>query len=77
MTNESHVELLIQHYLTDFYKTATYIQLIASNMSNGSSNPKELMERIKLMQKYTAALYGMTNAVFFSIQEVMERENEQ
>ena len=76
MTNESHIELLIQHYLADFYKSATYIQLIASNMSNGSNSPKELIERIKLMQKYTAALYGMTNAVYLSILEAMENESE-
>lgn len=74
MTNESHIELLVQHYLADFYKTATYIQLIASNISNGTKSSKELMERLKMMQKYTAALYGMTNATINSILEVMENE---
>lgn len=74
MTHESHVELLVQHFLEDFYKSATYIQLIANNISNGTNSTKELMERLKLMQKYTAALYGMTNATINSILEVMENE---
>ena len=74
MTNNTHVELLKQHYLTEFYKTATYIQIIANNMDSGSNNTDTLMERIKLMQKHTGALYGLTNALYFSIQEVMENE---
>lgn len=76
MTNDTHVELLKQHYLTEFYKTATYIQIIANNMGNSSNSPNELMDRIKMMQKHTGALYGLTNALYFSIQEVLEKEDE-
>lgn len=76
MTNDTHVELLKQHYLAEFYKISTFIQIIANNMSSASNNPDELMARIKMMQKHTNALYCLTNALFFSIQEVMEGENE-
>jgi hypothetical protein len=76
MTKESKIEWLVHDYLTEFYKTATYIQLIANSMSNVANNPKELMERIKMMQKHTGALYGITNAIYFSVLEQMDGTNE-
>lgn len=75
MTNDNHIESLKQDYLGEVYKTTTYIQVIASSINN-SNNPNELIDRVKLMQKHTGALYGLTNALFFSVQEVVERENE-
>jgi hypothetical protein len=76
MTDESKIEWLVHDYLTEFYKGSTYTQLIANSMSNGTHNPKELIERIKMMQKHVGALYGITNAIYFSVLEQMEGNNE-
>lgn len=75
MTNDNHIESLKQDYLGEVHKTSTYIQVIASSIHN-SRNPNELMDRVKLMQKHTGALYGLTNAFFFSVQDVIEKEND-